>query len=363
MLLLGAALFCLRRRRARCWRSQPFHELTTPLNEEQRTPKPKSALHTAVLRAAEEMGGLFNLASREDDGSDSRFLVTPNEMVFGRPKDAASGIGYYMCVDDDDVRRGMLGGTDAIRSEIMLYGSESDKECLDYVLNREAGSDPTTFQSGLKRDCDEHGNVLRRRQVRTAWGWRSMRLADFVADPKSRKCRLKEAHVVAVRYYTTNGYQSINQPLRNQERFKRKEPHRLPITVAFIEEALGRLREVEADESSRANKHIPLYRGMKNVAIPKPFLKKGGTELAPMSTTSNLKVAMSYSLSAHSVLLRLLTEDFMTRGPDISFLSAFPAEEEFLFPPLTYLSPTGDEETVHVGEATFHIFDVKPRMS
>ena len=102
---------------------------------------------------------------------------------------------------------------------------------------------------------------------------------------------------------------------------------------------------------------------MKDVAVPPEFLTKGGTELAPMSTTSNLQVAVQYSASPQAVLLRLRTEDFMTRGPDISFLSAFPTEEEYLFPPLTYLSPTGVRETLEVDDAVFHVVDVKPRMS
>ena len=38
-------------------------------------------------------------------------------------------------------------------------------------------------------------------------------------------------------------------------------------------------------------------------------------------------------------------EHFMTRaGPSICFLPAFPTEEEFLFPPLTYLEPIGEPQ-------------------
>ena len=102
---------------------------------------------------------------------------------------------------------------------------------------------------------------------------------------------------------------------------------------------------------------------MKDVEVPDEFLKKGGTELAPMSTTSDLKVAMQYSKSSQSVLLRLRTEDFMTRGPDISFLSAFPCEAEYLFPPLTYLSPVpGGTQTLEVDDAVYTVVDVKPRI-
>ena len=85
-------------------------------------------------------------------------------------------------------------------------------------------------------------------------------------------------------------------------------------------------------------------------------MTQGGTELAPMSTTFDLSVAMRYSASSTSVLLRLITESFMQRGP-------FPGEAEFLFPPLTYLEPTGDVETVTVeGGLAYEVIDVRPRI-
>ena len=52
----------------------------------------------------------------------------------------------------------------------------------------------------------------------------------------------------------------------------------------------------------------------------------------------------------------------LLRDPDISFLSAFPGEAEFLFPPLTYLEPTGNVETVVVEEFTYEVVDVRPQM-
>ena len=66
------------------------------------------------------------------------------------------------------------------------------------------------------------------------------------------------------------------------------------------------------------------------------------------------------SASESSLLLRLHTKNFVVRGPEISFLSAFPAEQEFLFPPLTYLEPTGETQTLRVDDATFTVIDVQP---
>ena len=116
-----------------------------------------------------------------------------------------------------------------------------------------------------------------------------------------------------------------------QDRYRNGQAYLLPVTVAFIRAAIGKLRAVGAG-SEQANEQVDLFRGMKDVTTPTEFLAKGGTELAPMSTTSDLRIAMEYSASSNAVLLRLRTRSFMQRGPDISFLSAFPAEREFLFP-------------------------------
>ena len=102
-------------------------------------------------------------------------------------------------------------------------------------------------------------------------------------------------------------------------------------------------------------------RGLKDVEMQRAFLRDGGTELAPMSTTSDLEVALRYSRSDHSVLLRLRTKSAMERGADIRYLSVFPHEREYLYPPLVYLQPAAAPETVQLGGRTFSVVQVEPR--
>jgi hypothetical protein len=166
--------------------------------------------------------------------------------------------------------------------------------------------------------------------------------------------------VVSLRYYTTAAFRTINQPLRDQERFEKGDRHPLPLTVWYIKEGIGKLRAVEADLPT-AQDAVDLYRGMKGVSVPTEFISKGGSELAPMSTTKNLKVAVQYAASERSVLLRLRTTTFMQRGADLSFPSAFPGEAEVLYPPLTFLKPQGNGiQTLFVDDATFDVVDVEP---
>jgi hypothetical protein len=80
--------------------------------------------------------------------------------------------------------------------------------------------------------------------------------------------------------------------------------------------------------------------------------------------TAKLWVALKYSQEGDSsVLLWLRTQNFMDRGVDLTWISAFPYEREFLFSPLTYMQSVRDEPiVVKIGSVTYHVFEVKVTM-
>lgn len=84
-----------------------------------------------------------------------------------------------------------------------------------------------------------------------------------------------------------------------------------------------------------------LWRGLRNTNVTDTFTQVGGTELAFMSTTTNIDIAVKHSMSPNSLLFKIVNHSFMSIGADIDWLSTFPGEGEFLYPPLTYLQPTG----------------------
>ena len=53
----------------------------------------------------------------------------------------------------------------------------------------------------------------------------------------------------------------------------------------------------------------------------------------------------------------------MERGASIEYLSAFPAEAEFLYPPLSYLRPTGRTQELTYDGVPFKIVEVVPALS
>ena len=110
-----------------------------------------------------------------------------------------------------------------------------------------------------------------------------------------------------------------------------------------------------------------LWRGLRQVRASDVFLKNGGTEMAFMSTTSDIRVAVRYSMSPHSPLFRIVADDFMSIGASLQWLSAFPAEAEYLYPPLTYLRPTGRSSKIRVKDCAgqrmvYTVIEVKPVM-
>ena len=294
------------------------------------------------------------LAAKMPDGAfttelavESRYAAEVRSLVFGHPAEAALGIGHFLKIEPGLMRSGMNEGVAKIEAEIAAHGTDEDKECLYYILREAAGSSDKDFLNG-RRDVERNGE----------------RFDYFVHHKISKNSKLEAAHVLALRLYSTAVYKSINTPLRDTAR---QGAHPLAVTVAFVDEGVRRLRSVGARERTKSGRistisEQTLWRGMRNASVPDEFHQQGGTELAPMSTTADLAVALQYSASKNPVLLRLATSSFMDRGADISFLSAFPSEKEVLYPPLTFLAPTGKVSTTEIGDATVKVIEVKPNM-
>ena len=71
-----------------------------------------------------------------------------------------------------------------------------------------------------------------------------------------------------------------------------------------------------------ATERKDLWRGLKDMEkeLDPEFLGNGGSENAPMSTTTSLEVAVRYSASAAPTLLRLCTSSSYQRGNRLAFL-------------------------------------------
>ena len=114
----------------------------------------------------------------------------------------------------------------------------------------------------------------------------------FWSMPQSREAKLELAHVTVLRIYSTAAFKVINMPLRAGA------VHPCPVTIAFLAEAINRLRAVGADEAD-AQRPLDLWRGLADVSITDEFIQSGGTELAPMVTCSEGRSHTQPCLSAY----------------------------------------------------------------
>jgi hypothetical protein len=124
-----------------------------------------------------------------------------------------------------------------------------------------------------------------------------------------------------------------------------------------------RLRAVGAEAPSQSRER-DYWRGVRNREVPLGFDTTGGTEFAPMSTSKDVTVALRYSdRSEKRLLLKLVARSFIDRGASLRYLSAFPEENEHLYPPLTFLRPTGKKDTLRLRGTEYTVVEVEPRFA
>ena len=279
-----------------------------------------------------------------------------NHLKTGTIEDAILGLGHYMCTStaasgsgsrieqewEDLIAR--VGEDDEAVEELQPFCRPWEKDWPpDLSVAREAlvAEMAAWVRYIFHETCSEaafHNGV---RDLDRPADWT---LASFVNHPVARQNRLSAEHVAALRIYTSHLFKYLNGPLRKTSIYgPGRKAHPLPLTMIALDEAIKRLRaEYVVTEKQRraegvaeiAGTRIRLYRGMKMLDVDDAFMaqRKGGTEIAPMSTTTDLSVAVHYGLGPSSLLFVLNVDNSMQMGADVQWISVFPAEAEVLSP-------------------------------
>jgi hypothetical protein len=157
-------------------------------------------------------------------------------------------------------------------------------------------------------------------------------LDDFMQHPLVEYAGLNRAHMLALRLYTSNSYPCVNQALRNET-----QPHPFSATTFYIYDALKKLRRVNANAAD-CNEPRVFWRGLADRRVPDDVMARGGTELGCLSTSALQEEARKW---ASPLLFKIVARDCMSWGVDVSWLSMYPDEQEWLFSPLMYLNFKG----------------------
>ncbi|EKX31479.1 hypothetical protein GUITHDRAFT_83097 [Guillardia theta CCMP2712] len=242
------------------------------------------------------------------------------ELRLGAVQESMLGVREYLGLSQSQYGGNFVEGVQAIVRELETYGERSDVVNLRYIL------------SGIARDpqwIPQHAVPWRAHRPR---GLRLRALVDFVNHPHSVRAKLTAENVLALRLYTSDTFRLINRFLRSPAR-----RHPLAMTVMHLTEGICKLRIVNLDSLEPGKLHT-LWRGVKDKVVPKGFGRRGGTELACMSTTASKAVAVKYAASETPLLFEMHVKPIQM-GSSLQYLSVFPKEEEYLYPALTYLDP------------------------
>ena len=251
-----------------------------------------------------------------------RYTADAAELLLSEPEAAARGVAAVVGLPYVELLSRMSRGVQAIVEESDAHGTDDDKHWLDYVMHQ-----PAAHHEGLREE-----------------GRAGQLLSYFVNHPNALAVGLEEPHVVALRWYTSPAYESLNRPLRDPAR---TGAHPFAVTIAFISDGIKRLRAIEQPGSGQ-NGALRLWRGMRNVQAPDGLRRTGGTERAMLSTTTDLETAVRFSTSRSAFLFLITPRSFLQRGTDTAWLSCFPNEQEVLYPPCTYLKPTGRVQAIEL---------------
>mmetsp|Transcript_17506 Transcript_17506/g.35000 ORF Transcript_17506/g.35000 Transcript_17506/m.35000 type:complete len:592 (-) Transcript_17506:136-1911(-) len=278
------------------------------------------------------------------------------DLIMGDSEVSATGLQDLVGLANPKVLSSRLAsGWDAIEEEWLSTGDENDAANYQYIRHgrgRNESDMPPLVKEQIQRGYYHGGSIAESDFDRGHDGWT---LADFVAHEHARTAKLIDKEVFALRGYTSGSFPRFNKPLRLG-----LTPHPFKMTLYYLDEALRKLRAVEATKDRAAYMAVKeLYRGMKDMNLDADkFQMYGGTEMACMSTTATKAVALKYASSTVPLLFRYKTRG-NSRGVSIQFLSMFPGEDEYLYPPLTLLASDGPPVT----EDGVTVFDVSPQFS
>jgi hypothetical protein len=292
-----------------------------------------------------------------------------------------AGLGDHGCIDDIDnyysIKFGKSGDweeKDFIIGKRKTYeGLFGRKNFDDDVLDIDEKKCKAPIPQHVKNSVETkkyHGGDFKKEDYDK--DNKGKKLKDFHSDPASVLAGLLIYEVLILRLYTSTTYRLFNGPMRSLlTKDGQKSQHPLRFTIYVLTEGIKKLRAVEARiDEKEFNTTKVLWRGMENMELGKTFKSVGGTEMAVMSTTSDKEVAVKYAKSESALVFKYNTVG-LTRGVKIQFLSLYPKEVEFVYPPLTFLTIVGDTEEeavtiVEEGEAitiNVTIVPVMPQMS
>ena len=158
---------------------------------------------------------------------------------------------------------------------------------------------------------------------------------DYMKMPQSTGTKpemMKKSEAASLRFYSSPSFPAVTIPLRDPARTTK---HPLAAITYCIFTGIKKQLTLGAKDK-KAVAELILYRGFSDLQISANFQESGGSEYAPMSTSTDPAVAVGYAVRKSqtdgALLMRIVTKNNLERGILIFFCSPCPPVLVCTFP-------------------------------
>ncbi len=138
---------------------------------------------------------------------------------------------------------------------------------------------------------------------------------DFLNMPQSKTTKMNKSEAVSLRFYSSPSFPAVTIPLRDPDR---ETQHPLAAITYCISSGIRKQLTLGAEDQGAAVKEVIFWRGFSDMKISDDFQKYGGSEYAPMSTSTDPSVAVGYAVRTSktdgALLMRIVTKNNLERG-------------------------------------------------
>ena len=184
------------------------------------------------------------------------------------------------------------------------YGQPMCEKCKRYKLDHSTisadfnytlyeKSSEKTYPNGV-RDKDREGKTI----------------DDFLNMPQSKTTGMNKSEAVSLRFYSSPSFPAVTIPLRDPDR---ETQHPLAAIAYCILSGIRKQLALGAENQDAAVEEVIFWRGFRDLKISDDFKKHGGTEYFPMSTITDLSMAVGYAVRKSQIggglLIRIVTKN------------------------------------------------------
>jgi len=179
---------------------------------------------------------------------------------------------------------------------------------------------------------------------------------------KLMEAKVCEEEVIGLRLYSGPFFVKVNFVLRNKGMTTGGTNY--SNLIHAIVSGTSKLSQVSGIPEDRE-----LYRGIGDTHMPAGFYEeddtgvRGGVERGMLSMTTDKKVAIFYTAGRKLPTIFSIKVGAVSKGASLNHLSQFPAEEEVLMPPGSFLEVVGVPRVVHLEDSKGSMLEIPMQIS